>query len=114
MQKAAFRIVSQTGIHYRKSFLSKSSGSLPDTAPQAGDRFPWLRLRFAAVGPVEDVFSRFRDTHFHLAVIGQSAPSTNALPAGDLLRVHQVANDPGNALELARTGIPRCWSAISP
>jgi len=86
--------------------LSKSSGSLPETAPQAGDRFPWVRLRFSEGAPAEDVFSRFRDTHFHLAVVGQPVPTADELPAGDLLRVHQVVGDPENARELARAGIP--------
>ena len=105
IQRAAFRIVSQTGIRYRTSFLS--SGSLPEPAPQAGDRFPWLHLGFSAGEGAEDVFRRFRDTHFNLVVIGQPAPSADALPGGDLLRVHEVASDAGNESELARVGIPR-------
>src|SRR5215470_14538804 len=40
-QKFGFRTVSQTGIRYRNSPLSKSLNSLPETAPQ-GDRFPWV------------------------------------------------------------------------
>ena len=42
IQKIAFRTVSQTGIAYRKSSLSQSLDGLPDGAPRAGDRFPWL------------------------------------------------------------------------
>jgi 2-polyprenyl-6-methoxyphenol hydroxylase-like FAD-dependent oxidoreductase len=51
IQRVAFRTISQTGIHYPKSFLSKSLGGLPETAPQAGDRFAWLRLKFVATNP---------------------------------------------------------------
>ncbi len=40
IQKFAFRIVSQTGINYRNSSLSKTLDTLPAEAPQSGDRFP--------------------------------------------------------------------------
>src|SRR5687768_17691066 len=45
IQDVAFRTISQTGINYRKSPLSKSLQALPAAAPQAGDRFPWLQLQ---------------------------------------------------------------------
>ena len=45
IQKIAFRTVSQTGINYRKSSLSKALEALPFDAPQCGDRFPWLHLK---------------------------------------------------------------------
>src|SRR5262249_14947231 len=54
VQRLAFRIVSQTGIQYRESPLSRSLEELPPEAPRAGDRFPWLRLKLRAGGPVED------------------------------------------------------------
>jgi hypothetical protein len=47
IQSAAFRVVSQTGIHYRGASLSQSLDGLPASAPRAGDRFPWLRLKLA-------------------------------------------------------------------
>src|SRR5262249_43448990 len=56
VQKLAFRTVSQTGIEYRASSLSAQAGSLPKEAPQPGDRFPWLHLRFGACAAVEDSF----------------------------------------------------------
>src|SRR5262245_28172444 len=56
IQGFGFRVVSQTGIHYRASPLSQSLPGLPHDAPRAGDRFPWLRLKFRADGPVEDLF----------------------------------------------------------
>src|SRR5206468_794479 len=55
-QRFAFRTVSQTGIHYRSSWLSQSLPGLPAGAPRAGDRFPWLKLKFDANGPIEDAF----------------------------------------------------------
>ena len=49
-QRIAFRVVSQTGIDYRESPLSSSLPGLPDGAPHAGDRFPWLKLKLHADG----------------------------------------------------------------
>jgi 2-polyprenyl-6-methoxyphenol hydroxylase-like FAD-dependent oxidoreductase len=107
VQRMAFRTISQTGIRYRNSFLSKSLGGLPDTAPQAGDRFPWLRLKFAANGPVEDLFQKLNDTHFNLVQIGQPLRHQSALDLSELLRIHMVPSDPVNDKELARVQIPR-------
>jgi hypothetical protein len=50
IQRFAFRTVSQTGLEYRDGPLSESLESLP-TAPHAGDRFPWLHLKFVAEAP---------------------------------------------------------------
>ncbi len=107
LQRFAFRVVSQTGIHYRKSSLSKSLEGLPGTAPRAGDRFPWLRLKFRADGPVEDLFEKLDDTQFNLIVIGQPSPPEAALDLGGLLRVHVIPADPVNDAELARARIPQ-------
>jgi hypothetical protein len=49
-QRAAFRVVSQIGIHYRNGLLSQTLDGLPDDAPRAGDRFPWLRLKLQSGG----------------------------------------------------------------
>jgi hypothetical protein len=105
IQRFAFRTVSQTGIEYREGPLSESLGPVPDGAPHAGDRFPWLQLKFVAGGPVEDSFGRFDDLHFNLIVIGQPAPGE--LTVGDLLRIHEIPADPDNERELARAQIPR-------
>jgi 2-polyprenyl-6-methoxyphenol hydroxylase-like FAD-dependent oxidoreductase len=107
IQKFAFRTVSQTGIHYRKRSLSQSLEGLPDGAPQAGDRFPWLRLKFRPNGPVEDSFRKLDDTRFNLIVIGQPSPAEGALAFGDLLHVHAIPADADNDVELARARIPQ-------
>ena len=106
VQRMAFRTVSQTGIRYPKSFLSKSLNGLPDTAPQAGDRFPWLRLKLAAGEPVEDLFQKLSDMYFHLILLGQPPLPENAADSGDLLRIHTIPADPANDAELARIRIP--------
>ena len=107
IQAIAFRVVSQTGIHYRKSALSQSLERLPQEAPQAGDRFPWLRLKFRKEGSIEDLFEKLDDTRLNLIVIRQAAPPEGALPFGDLLCTHVIPNDPVNDAELARVHIPR-------
>ena len=105
VRKVAFRTISQIGIRYRQSPLSQAQAGLPESAPRAGDRFPWLQLRLRANGPVEDLFRALDDTRFNLLVIGQPAPAAVAPDFGDLLRVHAISDNPANASELARVGI---------
>jgi hypothetical protein len=107
VQKRAFRVISQTGIRYPKSFLSKSLGSLPESAPQSGDRFPWLQLKFAANGPVEDLFQKIGDTRFNLILIGQPPLADDGIGLGDLLSTHVIPSDPANDAELARAQVPK-------
>jgi hypothetical protein len=99
----AFRTISQIGIRYRSSPLSRTLPGLPDGAPVAGDRFPWVRLKLRAGGRVEDLFEALDDLRFNLVVIGQPAPEDPTLDR--LLRVHRIPDDPLNAAELARVGI---------
>ena len=103
IQRLAFRVVSQIGIHYRDGPLSLTLGNPPHDAPHAGDRFPWLELAFTPDGRMEDVFANLDDTRFNLLVIGQPVP--NALPLGDLLQVHAIAAGEANAAALASAGI---------
>ena len=105
VQSLAFRTVSQTGIHYREGPLSQSLEDPPRDAPQAGDRFPWLMLKFETGGVVEDSFRKLEDTRFNLLVIGQPSPSAETLGLGDLLRSYVLPADVGNDAELARVHI---------
>ena len=107
VQRMGFRTVSQTGIRYRSSSLSKSLNGFPANAPQAGDRFPWLRLKFSADGLVEDLFQKLNDLHFSLLVFGQEAPSEDLGAIRDLLRIHVVPRNSVNDVELSRLGIPQ-------
>jgi hypothetical protein len=107
IQTAAFRVVSQIGMSYRKSSLSKSLEALPDAAPRGGDRFPRLRLKFQPNGSVEDLFEKIDDTQFNLIVIGQPVTSEGAPDLGDLLRIHVIPANPINDAEFARTQIPK-------
>jgi len=105
VQRLAFRTVSQTGIHYRRSPLSTAADGLPQDSPQAGDRFPWMNLQFDAGGSVQDLFQVLDDTRCNLLVFGQAAP---ALPDMDgLLKVHVIPSTAGNEAEQARAQVPR-------
>jgi hypothetical protein len=105
IQKFAFRTISQTGINYRTSSLSQNLKGLPSNAPQAGDRFPWLKLKLKAGGSVEDLFEKLDDTRFNLIVVGQTSPSANAFGLGDLMKIHVISDDPVNDQELSRARI---------
>jgi 2-polyprenyl-6-methoxyphenol hydroxylase-like FAD-dependent oxidoreductase len=105
VRKLAFRTISQIGIRYRHSPLSQTSAGTSDSAPVAGDRFPWLRLQFQASGAAEDLFQKLDDTRFNLLVVGQHAPSEAARGVGDVLRVHAIPDAETNRIELARAKI---------
>ena len=107
VQRIAFRTISQTGIRYRRSPLSQELADLPEDGPHAGDRFPWLRLKFQPNGPVEDLYGKLDDTRFTLLVFGQAAPRGGIPELGDQGRIHEVPIDPTNDRELARVRIPR-------
>jgi 2-polyprenyl-6-methoxyphenol hydroxylase-like FAD-dependent oxidoreductase len=104
IRSLAFRTISQTGIRYRRSPLSRAAAAFPDGAPLAGDRFPWLHLSLKANAPAEDLYQQLDDTRFNLVVIGQTAPS-RAPGVGDLLRIHSIPDDQANRAELARAKI---------
>jgi 2-polyprenyl-6-methoxyphenol hydroxylase-like FAD-dependent oxidoreductase len=105
VKRAAFLTLSQIGIRYRESPLSRTLGIVPDGAPSAGDRFPWLRLKFHAEGPREDLFQRLNDTRFNLLLIGQSTPFAASRSFGDMLQVHEVPPHSENDSALAAASI---------
>ena len=105
IRRTAFQGLSQIGIRYRHSALSQNLEGVPESAPRAGDRFPWMHLRFGAHGPVEDLFQRLDDRRFNLLVIGQPAPPAKGHTLGDLLDVHAIALDGDNAKTLAAESI---------
>ncbi|KFN42841.1 FAD-dependent monooxygenase [Arenimonas oryziterrae] len=107
IQKIAFRAVSQTGIHYRKGSLSSALARFPGKAPQAGDRFPWLKLKLSAGGPVQDLFEKLDDRRFQLLVFGQPLPAEALPDLGELMQVHVIPADATNAAELDRAKVPQ-------
>ncbi|MGZ8391674.1 MAG: FAD-dependent monooxygenase [Gemmatimonadales bacterium] len=106
IRRLAFLTISQTGIRYPGSALSENLPGLPDNAPGAGDRFPWLRLKFSAGSPAEDLYARLDDTQFTLIVVGQPAPPEGLPGVGEPMRSLVIPDDPVNHQELARVGIP--------
>jgi 2-polyprenyl-6-methoxyphenol hydroxylase-like FAD-dependent oxidoreductase len=106
VRRAAFMTLSQIGVKYRQSPLSQTLAGVAKSGPQAGDRFPWLRLSFSPQGPREDLFERMDDTRFHLLVIGQPTPSGASLAIGDMLRVHEIPAGGENAGALAAASVP--------
>jgi len=105
VKRAAFLTLSQIGIRYRESSLSRAIGDVPESAPHAGDRFPWLRLKFHVQGPREDLFQKLDDTHFNLLLIGQPASSTARLQLGEVLKVHAIPSDIENDRVLSAASI---------
>jgi 2-polyprenyl-6-methoxyphenol hydroxylase-like FAD-dependent oxidoreductase len=101
VQRRAFRFVSQLAIHYRDGPLAQTAGSWPATAPQAGDRFPWLQLAFEAGAAPQGLFERLDDTRWTLLVFGQPAPA--ARPVCDVFAPVAGA---ANTRELQRAGVP--------
>jgi hypothetical protein len=102
----AFGVLSQTGINYPGSPLSRNLDGMNGHAPRGGDRFPWLRVKLRADGPVEDLYGKWDDTKFTLLVFGQPAPSEIKGLAGDLVAIHSIPADSGNEAELTRAGVP--------
>ena len=107
VRRLVFLTVSQTGIAYRDSPLSSRSLSMFRRGPRPGERFPWLRLEFQAGAGMQDLFERLSDLNFNLLVFGQAAPAPDALPFGERLASHTVAESGANQAELKRSGIPR-------
>jgi 2-polyprenyl-6-methoxyphenol hydroxylase-like FAD-dependent oxidoreductase len=107
IQSVAFRTVSQIGIRYRDSALSQTMDGMPQGAPRAGDRFPWLHLKLRADSAVEDIFCALDDTRLNLIVFGQPAPAEAELELGDFLRVYAIPDDDANGAELSRAQIPQ-------
>jgi 2-polyprenyl-6-methoxyphenol hydroxylase-like FAD-dependent oxidoreductase len=103
VRRLAFMTVSQIGIQYRESPLSRTLAAAP-RAPHAGDRFPWLRLAFGANDASEDLFERLDDTRFNLLVIGQPAPA-QITGFEDLVRVHAIPASAANLPALESVGI---------
>ena len=105
----AFRTISQIGIRYRNSPLSRTVGVAAADGPRAGDRFPWLRLALEAGGPRHDLFQRLDGTRFHLLVFGQAQAGSEAvrqLQEGAVpVEATVVPTDSANDAALAGAGI---------
>jgi 2-polyprenyl-6-methoxyphenol hydroxylase-like FAD-dependent oxidoreductase len=105
LQRLLFRSISQIGIRYRRSPLSRNLPGLAASGPQAGDRFPWLRFKSQDGAAERDLFACLDDTRFNLILIGQeSAP----LPGYDeLVRAQVIPATAENAASLALARLPQ-------
>ena len=115
VRRRAFRTISQTGIAYPDSPLSRTLDGVGRKAPRAGDRFPWLQLAMTAEGPCVDLFERLDDTRFTLLTIGQASPTVESLGLGTRLQIESVPVDARNTGTLAKAGIRGpAWYLIRP
>lgn len=114
VRRLAFRALSQIGIAYRHSALSRTLPGVPRGAPRAGDRFPWMHLRFATDGPRRDLFERLDDRRFTLLAFGQDAKAPEGI-ARELVDVHVIPDHPDNRAELERAHVPeRAYFLLRP
>jgi 2-polyprenyl-6-methoxyphenol hydroxylase-like FAD-dependent oxidoreductase len=106
VQKRAFLTISQTGISYRKSPISETLSGIPESAPRAGDRFPWIHLTFAEGGSREDLYQKLDDTRFTIIVIGQPAPASGIAAQTGAVETLTIPANAENRAELARVKVP--------
>ncbi len=106
IRQLAFKTISQIGIRYRTSPLSRTLEGLPEEAPQAGDRFPWMKVRLGEEGPVEDLFDALDDLRFNLLLIGQAANAQAPRSAGKLVKTLRISADAVNQAALEGAHIP--------
>jgi len=113
VRRFAFRTISQLAIAYPQSALSQTLAGLPEHAPKAGDRFPWLQLKTGAEGGARDLYREMDDTRFQLLLFG--LPSAGQGLAGGLVNVHEIPLDADNKAALARAGLgAACFYLVRP
>ncbi|HYL71974.1 MAG TPA: FAD-dependent monooxygenase [Candidatus Dormibacteraeota bacterium] len=104
LQRLVFRTVSQIGIRYRHSPLSRTLPGLTQSSVQAGDRFPWLRFTARDGGTERDIFQEMDDIRFNLIVIGEEGAP---IPGYErLVHTQLVPGDAHNAARLAQVHLP--------
>jgi 2-polyprenyl-6-methoxyphenol hydroxylase-like FAD-dependent oxidoreductase len=92
IRKTAFRTISQIGISYPQSSLSKAQTLMPNGAPAPGDRFPWIQLSDAR-SPGRDVLQELDDTRFNLVVFGQLVITRTSRELSGILNVISISED---------------------
>lgn len=101
-RELAFRVISQIGIRYPSSPLSRAGGDADGHGVRAGDRFPWLHVEWVPGGPMEDVFSKLDDTRFNLILVGQQVAAELGDGLRELVHVLTVPDTLENRSELER------------
>ena len=79
----------------------------PMQRPHAGDRFPWLRLKFTTNGAIEDLFEKLDDTRFDADRdrAACAVPKDCDAPRRPACASTSIPTDPINDAELARARI---------
>lgn len=108
VRKRLFRVISQTGIHYRDSRLSQSPGVTPAAAAmtvRAGDRLPYAEIAAPLADPSASVYAWLAAPGFHVLLLQREREGLEALAstwAAQLERacpgwfhVHAVASGQG-------------------
>jgi 2-polyprenyl-6-methoxyphenol hydroxylase-like FAD-dependent oxidoreductase len=103
IRRLAFMTIAQIGIRYRQSSLSQNLNGFSDESPHAGDRFPWVHLKFSAHGSPEDLFHKLDDTRFNLILIGQEGDVSDFK---EFVDIHVVPREPTNDQTLAAVHVP--------
>jgi 2-polyprenyl-6-methoxyphenol hydroxylase-like FAD-dependent oxidoreductase len=106
VRRAAFHVLSQIGISYQASPLSRALDGWGKNAPRAGARFPWLQVALASGGQPQDLFAALDDTRFTLIVVGQPASPASDIGLGDLVRVQPIPAEGDNIPVLAAAHVP--------
>ena len=115
IKRRAFRGISQIGIRYRGSSLSRNLEGVPKSAPQAGDRFPWLQFKLHDAGPAQDLFETLDDTRFNLIVVGQPEAAAAARECAALAQVHEIPANACNRDILLAARVPAaCFYLLRP
>jgi 2-polyprenyl-6-methoxyphenol hydroxylase-like FAD-dependent oxidoreductase len=117
LRRLAFRTVSQIGIRYRASPLSREVGDFDDSPVRAGDRLPWLHLNLAGEGGANaDLHARLGGEGLHLLLMGAAPDDVAraqawAAAAPWPARCHVATDDVHNraALERAGLAVPLIW-----
>ena len=107
--RSAFRVVSPRpgSLSRQRASLVAALDGLPEGAPSAGDRFPWLRLKFQGGRHGRGFLRKLDDTCFNLIVFGQPVPKGCAGTDG-LMNTYSVVADLENDAVLTRAQIPAC------
>jgi 2-polyprenyl-6-methoxyphenol hydroxylase-like FAD-dependent oxidoreductase len=106
VRTTAFQTLSQLGIAYPRSPLSRTLDGLPPRAPRGGERFPWMQLTSGDGRGPHDLFARLDDRCFNLLIFGQPAPARVPDALVGRLRMHAFPADPANLAALARRSVP--------
>jgi 2-polyprenyl-6-methoxyphenol hydroxylase-like FAD-dependent oxidoreductase len=104
----AFRLISQIGIDYRHSPLSRNAslGSFPRKAPRPGDRLPFVM--FHESNKLVSTHDKVRGPSFHLLVFSASEESMKAIDVlmdqyADVVQIESMSSLGEEANNLAKT-----------